>query len=135
LELHKEEIKAAGLRVVAVGLGEPKHARQFGGKLAPSVTCVTNETPELYDAYGIARGNVLRLVAPDAIKAGARAASKGFTQGSATGDTLRLGATFIVDTDGLVRYAHYNKHAGDHPDIPALLETWQTENRSITRQQ
>jgi peroxiredoxin len=127
LELQKEEIKAAGLRVVAVGLGQPKHARQFGGKLAPSVTCITNESPEIYDTYGVGRGNMLRLVAPDAIKAGARAASKGFTQGSSTGDQLRLAGTFIIDTDGIVRYAHYGKHAGDHPDLTAVLDAWKKE--------
>lgn len=127
MELQKEEIEAAGLQVVAVGLGQPKHARQFGGKLAPSVTCITNETPELYDTYGIGRGNMLRLAAPDAIKAGARAASKGFTQGAATGDALRLAATFIVDEAGTVRYAHYGKHAGDHPDLKTVLDAWQKE--------
>lgn len=115
---------------MAIGLGQPKHARQFGGKLAPSVTCITNETPELYDIYGIGQGNMLRLIAPDAIKAGARAASKGFTQGSATGDQRRLAATFIIDSDGVVRYAHYSKHAGDHPDLTALLDQWANKTRS-----
>jgi thioredoxin-dependent peroxiredoxin len=127
LELHKEEIEAAGLQIVAIGLGEPKHARRFGDKLAPSVTCLTNEKPDLYDTYGIGRGNLLRLVAPDALKAGARASSKGFTQGSSTGDTLRLGAVFIVDEQGIVQFAYYGKHAGDHPDIPSLIEWWREE--------
>jgi peroxiredoxin len=132
LELHKEEIENAGLQVVAIGLGEPKHARRFGEKLAPSITCLTNEKPDLYDTYGIGRGNMLRLVAPDAIKAGARAASKGFTQGSATGDTLRLGATFIVDKQGIIQYAHYGKHAGDHPDLQNLVEWWRQETAKNT---
>jgi peroxiredoxin len=127
LELHKDAIENAGLQVVAIGLGEPKHARRFGDTLAPSITCLTNEKPDLYDTYGIGRGNMLRLVAPDAIKAGARAASKGFTQGSATGDTLRLGATFIVDKQGIIQYAHYGKHAGDHPDLPKLVDWWRQE--------
>lgn len=124
MELHNEDIEAAGLKTVAIGLGQPKHARQFGGKLAPSVSCLTNETPELYDTYGIERGNVLRLMAPDAMVAGARAASKGFIQGAATGDTTRLTGTFIVDREGVVRYAYYGKHAGDHADIPAILRIW-----------
>ena len=65
MELHHAEIEAAGLRILAVGLGEPKHARHFGGKLAPNVECLTNEKPTLYEAFGIERGNILRLMAPD----------------------------------------------------------------------
>lgn len=124
MELHREEIEAAGLRVVAVGLGQPKHARQFGDKLAPSVNCITNEEPELHAAFGIGRANLLRLLSPDALKAGARAASRGHTQGQATGDAQRLPGTFIVDVQGIVRYAHYGKHAGDNPDLSEVLQEW-----------
>ena len=124
MELQREEIEAAGLRVVAVGLGQPKHIRQFGDKLAPSVDCVATEEPELHVAYGIGRANLLRLLAPDAIKAGARAASKGHTQGKATGDLQRLPGTFIVDAEGIVRYAYYGKHAGDHPNLSDVVRIW-----------
>lgn len=128
MELHREEIEAAGLRVVAVGLGQPKHARHFGQKLAPSVECVTNEEPVLHAAYGIERANLLRLMMPDAIRAGARAAARGHSQGEATGDTQRLPGTFIIDTPGIVRFAHYGKHAGDNPDLPSLLAQWREES-------
>jgi len=124
LELHRAEIEAAGLRIVAVGLGEPKHARHFGGKLAPGVTCVTNETPDVYEAFGIERGNILRMVAPDALKAGARAASRGHVQGKATGDQQRLPGTFIIDQESIVRFAYYGKHAGDQPDLDELVAWW-----------
>lgn len=133
MELHNEEIEAAGLRVVAVGLGQPKHARQFGDKLAPSVECVTNEEPELHAVFGVERGNMLRMLAPDALKAGARAASQGHTQGKATGDMQRLPGTFIVDTAGIVRFTHYGKHAGDNPDLPALLRWWREATERETQ--
>lgn len=128
MELHKEEIEAAGLRVVAVGLGQPKHARHFGDKLAPSVDCITTEEPVLHSTYGVERGNMLRMIAPDAIAAGARAASRGHTQGSATGDMQRLPGTFIVDETGILRYAYYSKHAGDYPELGELLRWWRKSN-------
>ena len=135
MELQREEIEAAGLRVVAVGLGQPKHARHFGDKLAPSVECITNEEPELHATYGVERANMLRLIAPDAIKAGARAASKGHTQGQATGDAQRLPGTFIIDASGIVRYAYYGKYAGDNPDLSALLRWWVEANEMNQAQQ
>ena len=124
MELHREEIEAAGLRIVALGLGEPKHARQFGDKLAPNVDCLTNEEPTLHAAFGIERGNILRLMAPDAIRAGARAASRGHSQGQATGDAQRLPGTFIIDRGGVVRYAYYGKFAGDQPELAELVAWW-----------
>lgn len=92
--------------------------------------CLTREEPDLYDEFGIGRGNALRMIAPDAIVAGAKAASKGFTQGKSTGDTTRLTATFVVDQAGIIRYAHYGKHAGDHVDIDMLLTAWQDSKLS-----
>ncbi len=112
-------------------MGQPKHAVQFGGKLAPSILCLTREEPDLYDEFGIGRGNLLRMVSPDAIKAGARAASKGFSQGKATGDQTRLTGSFIVDQDGIIRYAYYGKNAGDHVDIDALLASWREQTGSL----
>jgi len=67
---------------------------------------------------------MLRLMAPDAIVAGARAASRGHTQGQATGDQQRLPGTFIIDAQGIVRYAHYGKHAGDQPDLEEMVRLW-----------
>ncbi|CUS04758.2 conserved protein of unknown function [Candidatus Promineifilum breve] len=124
MELHREEIEAAGLQVVAVGLGQPKHARHFGDKLAPSVACLTNEEPDLHAIYGVERANILRMIAPDALMAGAQAAGRGHTQGASTGDVQRLPGTFIVDATGIVRYAHYGKYAGDNPDLVELLDWW-----------
>ena len=124
MELHREEIEAAGLQIVAVGIGRPEHSRQFGGRLAPNVECVTNEEPDVHARFGIEQGNMLRLIAPDAIVAGARAAGQGHKQGSATGDVRRLTATFIVDETGTVRYCHYGKHAGDHPDLTEVVRFW-----------
>lgn len=128
MELHHEAIEAAGLRILAVGLGEPKHARHFGGKLAPSVDCLTNEEPTLYEAFGIEKGNILRMLAPDAMAAGARAAREGHRQGQGTGDLQRLPGTFIIDKGGIVRYAYYGKHAGDQPNLEELVRWWRAAN-------
>ena len=109
---------------MAVGLGEPKHARQFSEKLAPSIECITTDDTDLYDLYGIGRGNILKMVSPSALKAGARAASRGHTQGKSTGDVARMTGSFIVDQDGVVRYAYYGENAGDHVDIDTMLADW-----------
>lgn len=112
---------AAGMQVVAIGLGQPKHAERFCGQLAPSVTCLTNEATDLNRAYGLTRGSLLQLMGPAGIANGMRAMRKGFTQGKSTGDEQMLPGTFVVDKAGVVRYTYYSGNAGDHPDITAVL--------------
>lgn len=123
LEQHKDELQAAGLALAAVGIGEPKHAQRYCGTLAPSVTCLVNKTKEAYTAFGLSRGNVLQLAGPGVIAAGLRAASRGAVQGEATGDPYMIGGVFVVDQRGLIQYAHYDRHAGDHADFAVVLKS------------
>jgi len=122
LELHKDEIKAAGLKNVAVGLGEPKHAVNFCGKLAPRVTCLVNKTTETHKVYGLKRSGVSTLFDPRLYVNSVRATAAGFTQGKATGNVAMLGGVFVIDQQGLVRYAYINDVAGNYPEITDILK-------------
>jgi len=106
--------------VIAIGLGEPKHAERFCGKLAPGITCLTDSTNTSHTAYGLTHLGLGAAVG--SVLATARAVAAGHVQGQATGDQTMLPGTFIVDTGGVVRYAYYSKHAGDHPNIEDLIK-------------
>ena len=120
LESHKAEIEAAGLQVVAVGIGEPKHARRYCGKLAPSATCFTNKHTEMHKLYGLRQGTWGHFLNGSILKAAAQAWRAGFRQGQSTGDVTMLPGTFVLDKDGVIQYAYYSAHAGDHPDIAEI---------------
>jgi peroxiredoxin len=122
LEQHQAEIVQAGLKVVAIALGEPKHARRYCGRLAPSITCLCNQAADVYMAYGLRRVGVRQVLQPGLWAATARATLRGNVQGQATGDTTMLPGTFVVDRQGIIRYAYYSTHAGDHPDLTQLIE-------------
>ena len=102
-------------------MGEPKHARRYCGKLTADITCFTNKEGDVYKTYGISKAGWSSVIMPGLAKATVRAAAAGHVQGKATGDVAQLGATFIVDIDGVIQYAHYDSHAGDHPDLARLL--------------
>ncbi len=121
LERHQTELQAAGLRLAAVGIGEPKHAQRYCGTLAPSVTCLTNKTLEAYKAFGLKQGSVGQLMGPAVLAAGARAASHGHTQGETTGNAFMLGGVFVIDQGGVIRFADYDEYAGDHPVFAHIL--------------
>ncbi len=126
METHHTEIENAGLRILAVGQGKVRHACRYCAKLAPSITCLSNEDDALYFDYGMIEGSVLDFVKTmgTQLKAGARAAAQRHAQTKATGNTNMIPGTFIVNTSGVIELAHYNKFAGDLPDIPALLAEW-----------
>lgn len=130
LEQHKDVLQTAGLRLAAVGIGEPKHAQRYCGLLAPSVTCFSNPTLEAYKAFGLKQGNVLQLVGPSVLAAGARATAAGFQQGAATGNVAMLGGVFVIDQGGSVRFADYDEYAGDHPVFAHILNAARSLNLS-----
>jgi hypothetical protein len=108
------------MSVVAVGLGEPKHAAAFGPRLAPSVVCLARPTPDGHFAYGIGRAGADSLLQPGIYGAALRATLNGRVQGKATGDARVLSGTFLIDTTGTIRYAHYARFPGDDPKIEDL---------------
>lgn len=121
LEQHKPELEKAGLQIVAVGLGETKHAKRYCGKLAPSITCLTDETTTPYLEYGLRHTVPKEMLSLGLVGATARALARGHIQGQATGDVRMLPGTFIVDTQGRIRYTYYSKHPGDDPGMSDLV--------------
>lgn len=120
LEQHRQELEDAGLRVVAVGLGEPKHARVWCPRLAPSHTCLCTPDGSAHAAYGLRRGTLGQAASLGTLRAGARALAAGQVQGKATGDQAMLSATFIIDAAGTIRWAYYSRHPGDDPSLEAI---------------
>ncbi len=121
MEQHKDALKAAGLQVIAVGMGQPKHARRICGRLAPGLTCLTDEAHEAYARYGLRQMRATEALSFGMLKAAGRALAAGHMQGQAIGDARMLPGTFIIDREGIVLFAHYSSHAGDHPAIADLL--------------
>jgi peroxiredoxin len=124
LEKHRTELTSAGFQLLAVGLGEPKHAERYCGKLAPHLTCFADTVNDGYYTWGLRQGAIaeLRSNAFNILKASAKAMLDGQYQGAATGDTHMLPGTFIIDRTGIVQYAYYSQYAGDDPLIEVLIQ-------------
>ena len=115
------EFENAGVHVVAVGLGEPRHAAFFGPRLAPSVTCLSHPTAEVHAAFGMGRAGAESVLQPGMFSAAVRATLNGHVQGKATGDTRVLSGTFVIDHAGVIRFVHYARFPGDDPRIEVIL--------------
>jgi peroxiredoxin len=123
LEQHKAELENAGLQVVAVSMGEPKHATRYCGKFAPNIDCLVDETTTPYDIYGLSQGGAKEFLTLNNATRFIELAAKGIRNGKVVGDWLMMRGFFIVDQQGVVRYAYYAKEASDHPQIAEVIRT------------
>ena len=122
MEQHHEKLSQAGLAVVAVGIGKPAHARRYCGRLAPSIACLCDTTLAAYRTYGFGHSRIDSADTLQILAGGVRAALSGQVQGMATGNTRMMGGTFLIDSAGLVRWAHYDRFPGDHADLDQVVE-------------
>ncbi len=129
LEQHKDIIKEAGLKSVALGIGQPKHAAHWGRKLAPSVLCLSNETNAVHYLYGLKRNSGTDWVFKTGLYvASVKAAASGVGQGAATGDISMLGGIFIVNREGVIQYSYANDFAGDYPAIAEIVAGYKSRS-------
>ena len=130
LEQGKAQFAEANLQLVAVAMGQPKHNKQFCGSLAPSITCVTHETTEPYNAYGLSQGKMGQLASLNVAANGMKATLQGHQGGIVYGDVRMMPGTFVVDTQGKIAWAYYSKDVSDHPSNDLIVEAAQGLERT-----
>lgn len=111
-----------GVKVAAVTMGKPYEAKMFCAQRNPDIVCLSNPDQSAYKTYHIGRMGVKELLDPGLALAGARIALEGKYKAGVRPDMdmQQLGATFIIDTRGMLRFVHYNRNQYDHPDMAKL---------------
>lgn len=110
----KNDIEAAGARLVFIGNGNTAFARHFKETLVPDCEVLTDPSTATYALLGARRGFwttwTLRSL-PAAI----RALRHGFRQSRTRGHPYLQGGVAIVDSTGTVRWSFVSRFAGHHP--------------------
>lgn len=83
--------------------------------------CLGDPEREGYHAVGLERGRAREVIGPQLVKGFVRAARKGALPGIPQGDVQQRPGTFVVDRNGNVAFAHYNRDSSDNPDTAELL--------------
>ncbi len=122
MDQARDDIRAAGGDVVAVFMYRAKPTRNFCRQRGVGLECLGDPEKSGYDAVGLERGGVKEIASPKVALGALRAASKGQLPGKPEGDRLLMPATFVVDTAGRVRFAHYNADQSDNPKMEDVLE-------------
>ncbi len=118
----REQIRGAGGDVVCVFQYRAGPSRNFCRQRKVELECLGDPERDAYQAVGLERGGVRELYTPRVGIGALRAARHGAFVGKPEGDTRQMPGTFVVGTDGRVRFAHYNRDQSDNPPIERVLE-------------
>lgn len=117
-----DEIRSVGGDVVAVFQYRAGPTRNFCRQRKVDLDCFGDPERAGYRAAGLERGSLTQFLGPQLLPKYANAVRKGSLPGIPVGDTAQMPGTFVVDPDGRVALAHYNKDSGDNPPTEAVIE-------------
>jgi peroxiredoxin len=123
----RERFEGSGANVVLIGLGRPDQADWFCAQHELPFTCVVQPDRSAHKAFALRRGNVNQVTGPAVWLPWVKNQLTGKRQTAlrGMGDTAQLPGTFVVDTEGVVRYAYRSRRSNDIPpndDVLAALE-------------
>lgn len=122
-----EEINALGVNVVAVSFGIEYWARVWLQETNAPFPVLLDPDKAAYAAYGL-ESSFWRSWSPRTLLYYAKAVLRGQELHGNRGDTEQLGGNFIVDANGVVRFAYASRAPTDRPTMDRLM----AEMRKLT---
>ena len=114
-----EEVDAA---VALIGLGRPEQAAIFCERRRLPFACLTSPDRSAHRAFGLRRGTIAQVAGPVVWAGWIRNQVTGKAQGAfGQGDVSQLPGTFVIDTSGVIRFAHRGRRSNDLPSNDQVL--------------
>jgi peroxiredoxin len=113
-----------GAGVVLIGQGNPAEAVAFTERMNQPFECLVDPNRSAFRAYGLGRGTPGQIVRPQMALPFLRANLHRETvqRGMHGGAFMQMPGTFVIDTEGVVRMAHRNRHIADTPRNQQILQ-------------
>jgi hypothetical protein len=121
LREHEPEIKALGVNIAAIGLGDFHYARIFREETGIAFPLLVDSSREAYHAAGLRKANLLHLLRRDNAIARKRANAAGYHQQKLGENPFQLGASFVFGPGNADRFAHISETFGDNAPVAELL--------------
>lgn len=118
------DYRAVGGDVVIVGQGEPERASRYRERQQLDVAILCDPDKATYQAFGLLQGTPAQILfdaSDELLRCEAAAgldlaASRHGTDRAFVDDPWQLPGEFVVDRDGVIRYAHRYGWCEDYPD-------------------
>lgn len=121
----------AGGSVAVVTMGSPAQANAFRQRLSLPFPVLADPDRRAYQAFRLDLGGVAQIAGPRTWLPGIKALFRGGA-GKPVGDVRQMPGAFVIDTAGIVRYAHYARHSADYPEHKKMIKAF-AEERSEER--
>src|SRR5207244_2181495 len=114
----------AGVRLVVIGQGTPRHAEHFIEEYGlDGLTVLVDPDRKVYEAAGTKVATVDELFGPQVVAKGIKvAATERVVQGRTQGHAAQLGGVLVVARGGDVVWSHLAEDASDNPPNDVVLE-------------
>jgi len=109
-----------GAEVAVVTMGTPEQAAALCSRHRCGFPCLSDPQAEAYCAFGLERGGIAQLVTLRTISRAISSTLKG-NYGGPIGDVFRMGGTFVIDREGVIRYRHRARDAADIAPIDEVI--------------
>lgn len=112
--------------------GSPTEGRAFLRRYWPELRAIADPSAEIYEAFGVERGGLVRTLGPAVWAAKSRAESKGHRNGERAGDIWRMPGVLLARGSEIL-WVHEYRHAGDHPSYELICELAAAADERETR--
>ncbi len=117
-----EEFRAAGAEVAAVSFAQSKALLPYARDLHLPFPLLSDPERGAYKAYGLLRGSFWSIFGPKTVWEYVKLISHGRLFRGIQADPFQLGGDFVIDGQGIVRFAYRSEEPTDRPSADRLLQ-------------
>ncbi len=118
----EDDIRAAGGKIVLVGMGTASQSREFIERFSVPFPMICDPDQHLYRDFSIERMSPLGFFSPTMALRGIAAMAQGHTMGLPEGDVRQLPGVLIIESDGRIVYRYDGNDPADHPPAATIVE-------------
>lgn len=117
-----EEFRAAGAEVAAVSFAQSKALLPYARDLRIPFPLLSDLDRSAYEAYGLRKGSFWSIFGPKTIWEYAKLMARRRRFRGIQADPFQLGGDFVIDGQGVVRFAYRSADPADRPPVDRLLQ-------------
>jgi peroxiredoxin len=118
---RRRQLEARGVRLALVHMSPPADFDTLLEKYGlGGVLHISDPEKQVYQAFGLGRGNLLQLFGPNLWARGFQAMLDGHGVGKLVGDGFQMPGLFVIDQGEIVS-SYIHRDAGDRPDYCSFI--------------
>lgn len=116
------DFRAAGAEVAVISFAQPRAMEYYARDLQVPFPLLSDPERAAYIAYGLRKGGLWSIFGPKTVWEYVKLMAHGRLFRGIQADPFQLGGDFVIDGNGIVRFAHRSEDPADRPAMDRLLQ-------------